>query len=118
MALQTNVEPGSVIVIRPHSVDGARRMAEVLEVIGNEYHRRYRVRWDDGHESILYPSHDAIIESAAASRKRRASLCDAPRGPVPMRIAPIVMDATAGAEVLSLAGAASIAAGDVIIALV
>jgi hypothetical protein len=34
----------------------ARRSGEVLEVLGEPGHERYRVRWDDRHESVLYPT--------------------------------------------------------------
>ena len=32
------------------------RGGEVLEVLGEPGHERYRVRWDDRHESVLYPT--------------------------------------------------------------
>jgi hypothetical protein len=34
----------------------APRRGEILEVLGREHHEHYRVRWDDGRESIHYPS--------------------------------------------------------------
>ena len=34
----------------------------ILEVIGSPGHERYRVRWDEEHESIYYPGSDATIE--------------------------------------------------------
>jgi Domain of unknown function (DUF1918) len=35
---------------------GPRRSGRILEVLGAEHHEHYRVRWEDGHESIHYPS--------------------------------------------------------------
>jgi hypothetical protein len=32
------------------------RRGQITEVIGEEGHERYRVRWDDGHESIVFPA--------------------------------------------------------------
>ena len=41
---------------------------EILEVLGTRGHRHYRVRWDDGHESIFFPGSDAIIQPARGAR--------------------------------------------------
>ena len=32
------------------------RRGEVLEVLGDAGHERYRVRWNDRHESVLFPT--------------------------------------------------------------
>lgn len=37
------------------------RSGEVLEVLGAPGHEHYRVRWDDGHESIVYPADGVSI---------------------------------------------------------
>jgi len=39
----------------------APRRGEILEVLGREGHERYRVRWDERHESIVYPAHGVIV---------------------------------------------------------
>lgn len=54
---------------------GPTRRGQILEVLGGPHHERYRVRWSDEHESILYPAdgthfvhperHPARSESAA-----------------------------------------------------
>jgi uncharacterized protein DUF1918 len=45
-----------------HNVSGGgRRRAEILEVLGHAGHERYRVRWDDGHESICYPADGVTV---------------------------------------------------------
>ena len=66
----SEVKPGTVIAVRPRSVDGARRLAEVLEVLGGEDHRRYHVRWDDGHESIFFPGEDSSVEPVHPRARR------------------------------------------------
>ena len=53
--------PGDEIVITGHSVGDAPRTAVIQEVLGEAGHERFRVRWEDGHESILFPGEDAII---------------------------------------------------------
>jgi len=52
---------GDEIVITGHSVGDAPRRATILEVLGEPGHERFRVRWEDGHESIFFPADDAII---------------------------------------------------------
>ena len=32
------------------------RRGQVVEVLGRPGHERYRVRWDEQHESVFYPS--------------------------------------------------------------
>lgn len=56
------ISPGTLISVHTHRLGAQRQLAEVLEVIGGEGHRRYRVLWDDGHESIFFPGEDAVVE--------------------------------------------------------
>ena len=56
-----NGQVGEVIVIEEHHVGEGRRIGEILEVVNPGAHEHYRVRWDDGRESIFYPSTDAHI---------------------------------------------------------
>jgi RimK family alpha-L-glutamate ligase len=56
---------GDEIVITGHSVGDAPRTATILEVLGEPDHPRYRVRWEDGHESIYFPGADALVRRPA-----------------------------------------------------
>jgi len=57
---------GDVILVGGHSVGGERMIGEILEIRGEEAHERYRVRWEDGHESIFHPADgDATIHHYA-----------------------------------------------------
>jgi hypothetical protein len=58
--------PGDLVEITSHRVGDAPRRGEILEVLGGPGHLHFRVRWDDGRESIFYPSSDAVVRSAAA----------------------------------------------------
>jgi Ala-tRNA(Pro) deacylase len=49
-------EVGDVIVVGGHAVGGERAMGEILEILGEPGHERFRVRWEDGHESIFHPA--------------------------------------------------------------
>jgi hypothetical protein len=56
-------EAGDRLVIKRGHLDGAERDAEILEVLGDNGHPPYRVRWSDsGRESITRPGSDAFID--------------------------------------------------------
>jgi hypothetical protein len=48
------------VVDAPHTGD-LRRAGEILEVIDRGGIEHYRVRWDDGHESVFFPGTDAHV---------------------------------------------------------
>ena len=76
-----DVHPGDVIEVTGHRVGDKPRLGEILEVLGAREHVHYRVRWDDEHESVYYPSNDAIVRRAVvpprpappASKRRKAT---------------------------------------------
>lgn len=44
-----------------------------MEVLGAAGHPHFRVRWDEGHESIVYPAdHEAIVHHPAGAIERSA----------------------------------------------
>jgi Domain of unknown function (DUF1918) len=59
---------GDLIVVTGHRVGESERIAEILEVLGELPNERYRVRWDDGRESVYFPSSDATIQNATHRR--------------------------------------------------
>jgi hypothetical protein len=59
---------GDLIVIDSSKVGSPAREGEVLEVIQGEVRVSYRVRWPDGHESLIAP--DSGIARIVPSRKR------------------------------------------------
>ena len=46
---------GDLLVVKAHHLGEPERTAQILEVLGEQGHRHYRVRWEDGRESLLYP---------------------------------------------------------------
>jgi len=62
--------PGDEIVITGHSVGDSPRTAVIEEVLGEPGHERFRVRWEDGHESIYFPGEDAVLRRPRGSRAR------------------------------------------------
>ena len=61
---------GDEVVITGHSVGDSPRTALILEVLGDPGHERFRVRWEDGHESIFFPGEDATIRRPAKRRTK------------------------------------------------
>jgi Domain of unknown function (DUF1918) len=66
-------EVGDVVEVVGHSVGDAPRTGEIMEVADGEHGLRLLVRWEDGHESVLYPGSDVVIHRsrrpAKAARK-------------------------------------------------
>ncbi len=55
---------GDEIVVGTTTLDAPRRRGEVIVVIGQGEREHYRVRWQDGHESVYFPGPDARVVSA------------------------------------------------------
>ncbi len=55
-------------------VHGARgsRSGEILELVDGAGPQRYRVRWSDGHESVISPGPDATVDHDTAAEERAA----------------------------------------------
>jgi Domain of unknown function (DUF1918) len=61
MALEPQAHVGDLIEIHGHKLGETARTGEILEVLGTGEHEHYRVRWEEGHESIFTPGSDAAI---------------------------------------------------------
>ena len=54
---------------------GLARRGQVVEVLGDEGHERYRVRWDEVHESIHFPSDGThVVEPGSLPHRREVVL--------------------------------------------
>jgi len=52
---------------------GSPRRGEVVEVLGAPGHEHYRVRWDEQHESIVYPADGVdVVRHGPAGRATSA----------------------------------------------
>jgi Domain of unknown function (DUF1918) len=70
-----DLQVGDRVGLEPESTERTPRQGTVEEKLGNGSSPRYRIRWDDGHESIytpasgaLYQLHDAQREGSGRSR--------------------------------------------------
>jgi Domain of unknown function (DUF1918) len=59
-------EVGDEIVVRGHHVGDADRRGVITEVRGQGGAPRYRVRWENGHESMFMPASDSVVEHRPA----------------------------------------------------
>lgn len=65
---------GDRLVVKAHNVGQKDRTGEVIEVHGESGEPPYVVRWlDDGHEGLIYPGSDVVIER---SHRKRAKTGD------------------------------------------
>ena len=71
-------EVGKRVVAESESTNRQPRRGVVEEVLRADPSPRYRIRWDDGHESILTPASGALraerrgkTQRSTATRKRR-----------------------------------------------
>jgi hypothetical protein len=64
---------GNRVVAESESTDRRPRAGVVEEVLRGDPSPRYRIRWDDGHESIYTPSSGALRAGQRPKRKRQAS---------------------------------------------
>lgn len=48
------------------------RRGKIVEVLGQPGHEHYRVRWDDQHESIVFPADGVSVVRHGPTRPRQA----------------------------------------------
>jgi hypothetical protein len=53
--------------------NGPSRRGQIVELLGRRGHEHYRVRWDEQHESIVYPA-DGVLIIPQARRLATAQL--------------------------------------------
>jgi len=62
-------EVGDEIVVDAPQTGGLPRAGEVLEVCDPDGVVHYRVRWDDGHETLFFPGSDAHVVHLGRARR-------------------------------------------------
>jgi hypothetical protein len=66
-------EVGKRVVTESASTDRRPRPGAVEEVLRGDPSPRYRIRWDDGHESIYTPASGALRAQPRPKRPRKAA---------------------------------------------
>ncbi|SDI42671.1 DUF1918 domain-containing protein [Nonomuraea jiangxiensis] len=60
--MQANV--GDMLIIHGHVVGQRDRKGEIIEIRGPAGSPPYVVRFDDGHEQLMFPGPDAVVQPA------------------------------------------------------
>ena len=79
-----DAKPGDLITVEAQHVGQPMREGEILEVIQGPVAVSYRVKWRDGHETMLTPAAGAARLIPKPSRR-----------PIPMRLVPMLFRACA-----------------------
>ncbi|WP_030667681.1 DUF1918 domain-containing protein [Streptomyces rimosus] len=53
---------GDRLVVHGRTVGNRDRVVEIVEVLGRDGNPPYRVRADDGHETIMTPGPDSVVD--------------------------------------------------------
>jgi hypothetical protein len=64
---------GDLITVHPVKVGQLPRQGEIIEVIEGDLRARYRVRWNDGHESLFAPGAGGVSIEPARDKKKTGS---------------------------------------------
>lgn len=67
---QHHARPGDWVHVRGISGQTGRE-GQIVEVLGRQGHEHCRVRWDEQHESILYPADGVTVTAAGMYRGQR-----------------------------------------------
>jgi len=70
---------GDLIIVNPRRVGGPAREGEIVEVIEGDLRVQYRVRWNDGHESLFSPGAGAARIEPALERKKTSTAGTEPK---------------------------------------
>jgi Domain of unknown function (DUF1918) len=57
-----HAEAGDEVVVRGRHVADENRQGTITEIHGEDGMPPYLVRWQDGHESLFFPSSDTLVE--------------------------------------------------------
>lgn len=65
-----DVHKGDVLRFTSHTVGSPDHRAKVVEVLGPEGDPPYRVQYDDGRETEIFPGTDCVIDVVGSGRSR------------------------------------------------
>ena len=60
---------GSRVEVEARSTQSPGRRGVILEVLRDDPHPRYRIKWDDGHESVYSPADGALHRAGRAGSR-------------------------------------------------
>jgi hypothetical protein len=60
----TRAARGNLVKVSGRRVGDSGRSGTIVRVLGERQHPHYLVRWEDGHESVLYPGEGVTIQAS------------------------------------------------------
>lgn len=72
---------GDEVKVESHKLRAGRRLGVIVEVLGTDEHPYYRVRWQDGRETVFHPGSDAVFVPHGDGRRRRRERSGSAVGP-------------------------------------
>jgi Ala-tRNA(Pro) deacylase len=76
IAQEVHPARGDVVEVSGRRVGDPGRKGEILDVLGSEEHPHYLVRWEDEHESVLYPGEGTTVRAKVQRKRRRKPALD------------------------------------------
>jgi hypothetical protein len=64
-----NATVGDEVVVRGRHVADEDRQGTITEIHGENGTPPYLIRWQDGHESLFFPSSDTLVEHRPIQRR-------------------------------------------------
>ncbi len=61
---------GDLLLVHGRTVGRPDRIAEIVEVLGTNGEPPYRVRFEDGHETVMSPGPDSVVRHHTAESRR------------------------------------------------
>ena len=61
---------GDRLRVHGRTVGQAEHMAEIIEVRGSDGEPPYLIRYADGHEAVVFPGPDAVVEAKPGATPR------------------------------------------------
>lgn len=63
-------QAGERLLVHGRKVGSPEHQGEIVEVRGQDGEPPYLVRFEDGHESLVYPGPDSVVEHGPAESNR------------------------------------------------
>jgi len=62
-------QQGDRLLMHGRTVGQHDRVAEIVEVMGDRGEPPYRVRFEDGHEAVMSPGPDSVVEHESGDKR-------------------------------------------------
>jgi hypothetical protein len=81
--MDVDAQVGDEVSVESHRLRGSRRTGTIVEILGAPGHEYYRVRWQDGRESVFHAGSDAVVIPRTPRPERRREEQAPPKAKAP-----------------------------------